>query len=1278
MKNIKKTVFIVFFSIISFTAGYAQVPAADSLALVKLYDSTGGDSWSNNTNWKTSSNVGDWLGVTVRNGRVTQLDLHYNNLTGTLPSQLGDLTALERLELVNNHLSGSIPASVGNLVNLYYLSMGWNDFPETSFPAEMGNLTNLEYLYLPADNLTAFPPFIFNLSSLKSLALGYNQIPLIPTNIENLTNLETLDMASNQLGGKVPSQLGVLSNLTYLNLGGNGFSVIPATITDLTGLQSLLMWGNSLDEADVTNIGNLVNLTMLQINNNLFTIIPSEIAALPSLKTLHISSNQISDSGLGSLSGMTNLETLGLNGNALTEFPAAVLGMPKMGYLDLSYNQIDGPIPSAITSLSSLYFLYLNNNHFSGDVPAALADLPDLVRLDVSQNELVELPSFHVANGFQTLKIDNNYFTFEDIEPNLVFDNSVFTYAPQKEVGSGMDTVLTLGSSITLNVPVGGSHNQYQWYHNDLLFPNATGSSLEVHLNGPVDFGSYKLKITNTEAQELELWSKPFNLEQDNLLEQDSLALVAMFNALDGPNWSNHNGWLMGPLSTWYGLVIMDDRVTQLLLDNNNLRGELPSEIGNLTALNYLKLDNNTISGAVPQEIVNMSALTDLHLQYNDIDYIPDLHGLNNLLSLMVEGNHLIFDNLKPNIGVASVNFSYAPQDSLDIGDERVYRLGNKIFLKSPTPNPDNKYFWFKNGKSVGGNQNPLEIFSIEYSDAGLYTCTVTNSFLPDLSLHLRPVNVRVVSEPVVYYQTDVPTAPKTAQINFQVNPGGLPTSVEIQYGKTSAYGQVRPYNQGALQGIQFIDLSMLIPGLEPNTSYQYKIVAQNDSGTVFRDGLSFRTKSYPASYSVNEHFDLPARSKKSDYNATDYRLFGLPGTSDMPVENIFSGTAGEDWIAYLDNGNSSNYYQKFGSIDDFYFNQGRAFWVLSLHGADIDQSINTVQLNDFSEAEIGLHEGWNLITNPFDQSVSWSAIADVNNLSNYELFGFDGSFTSPQNLNPFEGYLFRPPSGMTTLFIPIPGGFTAKSFGKQGITKNDRTDWELNLVLESDGFRDATTHLGVRSDVSEEQIQNYKKPRAMGNILNIWFEHPEWDENEPAYVTDFRSIDSENHTWEINTNLFPGKKASLSVLNLEQLPQDQQVYLFHKKEGRYWNLREANTVSFVPQTQLNTFEIVVGESDLVKNILEKIAPTEFVLEQNYPNPFNPATVISYQLPAANFVKLTVYNALGQKVQTLAEGMQDAGRHTVTFNSNGLSSGIYYYRITTATFTKTRKMILMR
>jgi hypothetical protein len=84
------------------------------------------------------------------------------------------------------------------------------------------------------------------------------------------------------------------------------------------------------------------------------------------------------------------------------------------------------------------------------------------------------------------------------------------------------------------------------------------------------------------------------------------------------------------------------------------------------------------------------------------------------------------------------------------------------------------------------------------------------------------------------------------------------------------------------------------------------------------------------------------------------------------------------------------------------------------------------------------------------------------------------------------------------------------------------------------------------------------------------------------------------------------------------------------------------------------------------------------MLLPNYPNPFNPSTTISYHLTQSSFVKLTVFDILGREIATLVNGMVESGLHQAVFDASKLSSGMYFYKLTTDEFTQVRKMLLMK
>ena len=89
-------------------------------------------------------------------------------------------------------------------------------------------------------------------------------------------------------------------------------------------------------------------------------------------------------------------------------------------------------------------------------------------------------------------------------------------------------------------------------------------------------------------------------------------------------------------------------------------------------------------------------------------------------------------------------------------------------------------------------------------------------------------------------------------------------------------------------------------------------------------------------------------------------------------------------------------------------------------------------------------------------------------------------------------------------------------------------------------------------------------------------------------------------------------------------------------------------------------------------------APFEFALLSPYPNPFNPTTAISYQLQAASYVELTIYDIQGQEVAVLVDGFLLPGVYDATFDGAGLSSGVYFAVLQAGNFNQTRKLILIK
>ncbi|RQW05274.1 T9SS C-terminal target domain-containing protein [candidate division KSB1 bacterium] len=154
-----------------------------------------------------------------------------------------------------------------------------------------------------------------------------------------------------------------------------------------------------------------------------------------------------------------------------------------------------------------------------------------------------------------------------------------------------------------------------------------------------------------------------------------------------------------------------------------------------------------------------------------------------------------------------------------------------------------------------------------------------------------------------------------------------------------------------------------------------------------------------------------------------------------------------------------------------------------------------------------------------------------------------------------------------------------------------------------------------------------------------------------------------DNAIWNISPNFVRFAHSCYSA-DYPYLGSIHEIAIFNKALSD-------DEVAFLYSVGVNGFPTLVNNKNTQ-------LPKEFSLSQNYPNPFNPTTKISYTLKQSEQVKLTVYDLLGNEVAALVEEFQNPGEYNITFDAQGLTSGIYCYRLQTASGTFTKKMILMR
>lgn len=556
---------------------------ADSSVLVELYNATDGANWI--TNWDFNTPIDTWNGIIINSGGcVDKINLVNNNFTGSLPTTLGNLSALTELSLSGNNISGTIPNSLGNLSQLERLLLNNNPNMTGSIPSELGSLSNLTRLDLIQNNLTGSIPSTFsNLGSLKILRLDNNLLDgdltdifgglssievftagnnlisgSIPASIGNCINLETLQLANNQLSGSIPSTIGQTSLISLKLEKNNLTDSIPPEIGDLKNLVFLQLYENQLTGTIPSSFNDLPALEFLVLYDNQLTgSIPIALNNSPNLKSIQLTSNNLTGNIPATLGQLSSLHTLRLSKNNLTgNIPSELGNAISLTVIDLLDNQLTGTIPTELGNLNQLDQLYLGSNDLTGNIPSSLGNIPILFNLSLRDNQLTgSIPSsLGQLTNLRSLDIRDNDLT-------------------------GM-----------LPTELGNLQN----------LENLYAEQCELSGSIPIEFGNM--------ASLVDLWL------QGNNLTGEIPAELGNLNNLKTLRLNSNE--LIGKIPSTLGNLPL---IEEIYLDNQFLSGEIPAELGNLNTLKILNLSANEFSGEIPNELGNLSNIEEMNLGSNQL-----------------------------------------------------------------------------------------------------------------------------------------------------------------------------------------------------------------------------------------------------------------------------------------------------------------------------------------------------------------------------------------------------------------------------------------------------------------------------------------------------------------------------------------------------------------------------------------------------------------------------------------------------------------------------------
>ncbi|MGE0021312.1 MAG: S8 family serine peptidase [Draconibacterium sp.] len=563
--------------------------AADSLALVAIYNATNGTNWQNKTGWLTG-NVQNWYGVKLNDtGRVVELNLVLNGLNGYIPIEIGTLTGLEKLHLGNNMFRNEgnywnslsqqpLPQTMANLINLQILSLD-QLYLNGELPDMFGGMIALRELYIRDNYFTnhSFPGSITSCSSLERLQISYNGFYDL-ADLSDLSSLAYLEAYGCYFDfGDIEPNLWIpqFEYCCQQLLLGTPLSINPiegetvVQTIEVGGVNNIYQWLKDGVELTNQNTNALIlpNVTIsdagiytLRVTNSIATqlvlsshpiiIYQNQMPAFHALEALYYSTN--GDNWFNKTNWLSNepittwygiyvydgLIWFDLNDNNLVgTFPVEFGDLTPFYQIAIQNNQgLTGEIPSTIGQLSNLNRLYLSNNNLTGSIPSEILSCSNLTGISIINNQISGMPDFGGMSSLDWIEIQNNKLEFDDIIPSTG-NPFYFGYSPQKSYGELVIKTLVVGESVTFNGIAGGDGNQYQWYKNDQPMDGQTGSELVFNSLTTDDEGTYVCRVTNQAAPNLVLVSETKSLvdpsKQDAYEPDNSFAYAQEISGAD-------------------------------------------------------------------------------------------------------------------------------------------------------------------------------------------------------------------------------------------------------------------------------------------------------------------------------------------------------------------------------------------------------------------------------------------------------------------------------------------------------------------------------------------------------------------------------------------------------------------------------------------------------------------------------------------------------------------------------------------------------------------------
>ncbi len=412
--------------------------------------------------------------------------------------------------------------------------------------------------------------------------------------------------------------------------------------------------------------------------------------------------------------------------------------------------------------------------------------------------------------------------------------------------------------------------------------------------------------------------------------------------------------------------------------------------------------------------------------------------------------------------------------------------------------------------------------------------------------------------------------------------------------------------------------------------------------------------------------------------HAADFRLVAHPVAKDAPLGAVLPDPAVDAWTAFDETGGALVEYD---GTPAFRFRPGRGFWVQharspALAPADAQAAPLTGDAYD-----IPLHPGWNIIANPFDETVAWADVQAANGITQ-GLWRWEGRFLQAGTFAPArsgEAFYFMNATRRPSLTVPYPASTRA------GAAAPADPASLLTLSVYREGVLAASVQVGLEDDAAPG-LDGYDQLAPPGYF-------------EAAGLRLVRQAAAEAPPLELAREVRPGgagqrfdlvlkapehASVTLRAEGLETLA-GRQVYLVDTQQSLVYDLRAQPVVTLVARRTSTPMSLLVGSEAFVASAREGLRPDVASLS-NYPNPFNPVTTLAYTVPpsaAPSPVRLDVFDAAGRLVRVLVDAVQAPGTYQAVWDGadasgTPVSSGVYIAHLRAGAHRHVRTMLLVK